>query len=80
MKNVTITLAEDVAQWARVRAAQLNTSVSRMLGDMLRDLMDRDRNYQSTLKEYLSREPQVLSGSGEAYPQREGLHARSSIR
>ena len=38
MKNVTITLDEKVARWARIRAAELNTSVSRLLGGMLERL------------------------------------------
>jgi hypothetical protein len=30
MKNVTITMEEEVARWARIRAAELETSVSRV--------------------------------------------------
>ena len=33
MKNVTITLDEEVARWARVMAAEQNTSVSRLVGE-----------------------------------------------
>ena len=35
LKNVTITLPEEVAYWARRRAAEENTSVSRLVGKML---------------------------------------------
>ena len=35
MKNVTITLDEKVAQWARVEAAKAGKSVSRFVGDLL---------------------------------------------
>jgi len=34
MKNVTITLDEETAAWARVHAAKQNMSVSRMIGEM----------------------------------------------
>jgi hypothetical protein len=37
MKNVTITLDEKVARWARIRAAEEETSLSRLVGEMLRD-------------------------------------------
>ena len=36
MKNVTITLKEEVARWARIKAAEKNTSVSRLVGEMLK--------------------------------------------
>jgi hypothetical protein len=36
---VTVTLEEDVAQWARIEAARQDTSVSRLLGAMLKELM-----------------------------------------
>ena len=35
MKNVTITLDEQTAVWARVYAARHDTSVSRLIGEML---------------------------------------------
>jgi hypothetical protein len=34
---VTVTLEEDVAQWARIEAARRDTSVSRLLGSMLKE-------------------------------------------
>ncbi len=39
LRNVTVTLEEDVAQWARIEAARQNTSVSRMLGALLKERM-----------------------------------------
>ena len=39
LRNVTITLSEEAAQWARKKAAEENTSVSRMVGRMLEDQM-----------------------------------------
>ncbi len=37
LRNVTVTLEEDVAQWARIEAARRDTSVSRMLGALLKE-------------------------------------------
>jgi hypothetical protein len=39
LRNVTVTLEEDVAEWARIEAARRDTSVSRLLGSILKELM-----------------------------------------
>jgi len=39
LRNVTVTLEEDVAQWARIEAARRDTSVSRLLGQLLKERM-----------------------------------------
>jgi hypothetical protein len=36
-KNVTITLREEVVRWARIKAAERNTIVFRLLGEILQD-------------------------------------------
>jgi len=76
MKNVTITLEEEVALWARVRAAERDTSVSRLVGEMLREKMLGERSYQAAMQQYLSRQPKRLKRSGTKYPGREELHDR----
>jgi hypothetical protein len=76
MKNVTITLKEEVALWARVRAAERDTSVSRLVGEMLREKMLGERSYQAAMQQYLSRQPKRLKRAGAKYPQREDLHDR----
>ena len=43
LRNVTVTLEEDVAQWARIEAARRDTSVSRLLGELLKERMS-DQN------------------------------------
>lgn len=76
MKNVTITLDEDVARWARIRAAELDTSVSRMLGELLREQMARQVSYQSAMRQYVVREATPISEPGSRYPMRADLHDR----
>jgi hypothetical protein len=39
LRNVTVTLEEDVARWARIEAARRDTSVSRLLGALLKERM-----------------------------------------
>ena len=80
MKNVTITLEDDIAHWARIRAAELNTSVSRLLGEMLRELKQQEERYQAAMKQYLSQGPVKLKKSGAKYPAREELHDRTHLR
>jgi hypothetical protein len=76
MKNVTITLDEKVAKWARIRAAELDTSVSRLLGDLLREKMLEDRAYEAAMEKFLSVDPVKLKKPGAGYPRRDKLHAR----
>ncbi|MBZ5724142.1 MAG: CopG family transcriptional regulator [Acidobacteriia bacterium] len=39
LKNITITVSEEAAHWARKKAAEENTSVSKLVGRMLEDQM-----------------------------------------
>jgi hypothetical protein len=80
MKNVTITLDEEVARWARIMAAEQNTSVSRLVGEMLREKMIEEQNYQIAMQQYLSHPPTVLKIAGEKLPVREALYERKSLR
>ncbi len=79
MRNVTITLDEDVARWARIRAAKQGTSVSRMLGAFLREQMLEERGYKAAMKSYLSRPPWPFEKSS-SYPSRDELHDRKNLR
>ena len=46
MKNLTITVEDSVLEWARVEAARRGTSVSRMVGDFMAELMQREDAYE----------------------------------
>jgi len=72
MKNVTITLEEDVARWARIYAAKHNTSVSQLLGEILKEKMAQEDEYEAALSRYLSRRITIRSKG--RYPKREDLH------
>ena len=76
MKNVTITLDEEVARWARIRAAEQNTSVSRLVGEMLKEKMQSEEAYLLAMKQFLAKKPRVINKSGAPYPSREELHER----
>ena len=76
MKNVTITLREDVARWARIRAAERETSVSRLIGEMLKQQMLDEGSYGAAMHQYLNRSAKPLKQPGSRYPRREELHGR----
>ncbi len=76
MKNVTITLDEEVARWARIRAAERNTSVSRLVGEMLKEKMQEEERYRQAMESFLSQKPKVLRKPGTKLPKREELYDR----
>lgn len=80
MRNVTITLEEEVARWVRVRAAEENTSVSRLVGELLRQQMKDEQAYGAAMKRYLSKKPKQLKRRGDLSPERAELHDRSHLR
>jgi plasmid stability protein len=45
VKNITISVPEDVYREARIRAAERGTSVSALVGDYLRSLADRETEF-----------------------------------
>ena len=53
MKNVTVTMEESVADWARMEAARRNTSVSRLVGELLAEKMRHDDAYERAAREAL---------------------------
>ncbi|MBL7178614.1 MAG: CopG family transcriptional regulator [Desulfobacterales bacterium] len=76
MKNITITLEEKVASWARIRAAERETSVSRLVGEMLKEKMLEEESYGASMQHYLSKPPVLIKEPGTRYPTREKLHER----
>lgn len=53
MKNVTVTMEDSVAVWARMEAARRNTSVSRLIGELLAEKMRHDDAYERAMREAL---------------------------
>lgn len=80
MKNVTITLDEKTASWARIYAAKHNTSVSRMVGEMLQQRMREGHEYDEAMRRFLAKKPVRLKRTGTRYATRDDLHDRSRLR
>ena len=74
MKNVTVTMEDGVADWARIEAARRNTSVSRLVGEMLAEKMRHDDAYERAMNEWLSRD--TWKSDGLPYLKRDELHDR----
>jgi hypothetical protein len=80
VKNVTITLDEKTAAWARRHAAEQNTSLSRFIGELLERSMRQSREYEQAMRSYLGGGPAKLRKRGAKYPSREEIHDRARLR
>jgi hypothetical protein len=80
VKNITITLDEKTAAWARNQAAEHDMSLSRFVGELLEQTMHGSRDYRRAMRSYLSRQPARLKAKGARYPRREELYDRRRVR
>ena len=78
LRNITITLEETVARWARIEAARQDTSVSRFLAEILKQRMTELDDYEAAKRRALARKP-FLKSDGR-YPSREEVHDRARLR
>lgn len=76
MKNVTIRLDENVALWVRVHAKEQKTSVSRFVGEMLKERMLEEETYHAAMRQYLSKPKVFIKGSVSTYPNRDMIYER----
>ncbi len=50
VKNLTITVDETALEWARIEAAKRNSSVSRLVGEMLSEKMRQEDAYAQAIR------------------------------
>jgi hypothetical protein len=79
MKNITVTLDEKTAAWARIHAARRNQSLSRFLGELLHEKMRESREYETAMRRFWAVGPKNLS-NGKAYPARDEIYERKNLR
>lgn len=79
MKNITITMEEKVAEWTRIEAAKRNTSVSRLVGEMLAEKMQREDAYARALREWQD-DLVTLSSNAQPLPRRAEIYADRTAR
>jgi hypothetical protein len=78
LRNVTVTLEENVARWARMEAARQDTSLSQFLAGILQERMRETDDYDRAMRQALARKP-FLKTDGR-YLSREEVHDRSRFR
>lgn len=78
LRNITITLEESVARWARIQAATHEISVSRFLANLLKERMTQNGEYDTAKRRSLGRKP-FLKTDGR-YLSREEVHDRARFR
>lgn len=78
IRKVTVSLEEEVILWARREAARRDTSVSRLLEDLLKQQMAREKRYEKAMRSALARAP-FLKSDGR-YLSRDEVHGRARLR
>jgi hypothetical protein len=72
---MTIKISEEAALWARRRAAEENTSVSRLVGEMLERQMRLTDDYWRAFEHWKSNHPLAAEGA-QGRMSRDDVHAR----
>jgi hypothetical protein len=78
MKNVTITVEESALEWARIEAARRNSSVSRLVGEMLAEKMRQEDAYAQAMRKATKLES--WGASDGTYLTRDALYDRHNFR
>jgi hypothetical protein len=78
LKNVTVKLETEVVRWARIEAARRETSVSRLLGELLKQRMLEQDGYAAAMRRALARKP--FPETDGRYLTREEAHDRTRLR
>ena len=80
MKNITITLDDQTAEWARAQATEQGLSLSRYVSDVLRKQLPKAQSYVRAMNSFLAREPWQLRNPGEKLPTRDEIYDRGMLR
>lgn len=74
-KNITIRISDEAILWARRQAVEENTSVSRLVGEMLERQMRLSDQYWRAFDHWKSNRPLAVLGAAERLT-REDVHER----
>jgi hypothetical protein len=74
-RNVTIGISDETALWTRRKAAEENTSVSRLVGEMLERQMRLTADYWRAFERWKSNRPRAAFGATQRLT-REQAHER----
>ena len=76
MKNVRITVSDDLARWLRLKAAEDDRSVSRWIAELLERMQRREEDYQEAMKSCLAMKPRKIDWPDGCKPTRQELYDR----
>ena len=74
MRDVTISLPDDLARWVREKAAEDDRSVSQWIADCLARLRQQEEQYDAVMRRSLSRRPSDVGWREGRKPTREELY------
>jgi len=80
MRNVTITLDNETATQAKVRAAERGMSLSRYIGEVLRRELRNGDIYDAAYRSWRAGKAFPLSGEPKDSPKREEIYDRPVLR
>jgi predicted transcriptional regulator len=80
MKNITISMPDDLARKVRVLAAKADTSMSQYLCQLAAEKTAADDAYAAAMERFLSRSRGGLNLAGQKLPTREEIHDRDALR
>ena len=78
MKNVTLTLRQEVVDWLRVEAAKSGLSMSAFVADLLESRMGRGKDQLAALEHFLG--GAGYTGIAANLPKRDELYDRPALR
>jgi hypothetical protein len=76
MKNITISLPNELAHKAKVFAAEHNTSVSRFVGSLLSERLENELSYRSAMETWCAQPPSMINEPEAPYPSRDSVYER----
>ena len=76
VRNITITVPEDVARWLKDKAAEADRSVSSWIRELLERTRCEEDEYETAMKRFLARKPRKIEWSGGCRPAREEVYDR----
>ena len=77
MKNITVSVPDDVYRKARIRAAERGSSVSALVADYLRSLSERDTEFARLETQQRRVQDEIARFSARDRLGRDELHARA---
>ncbi|MCK6527880.1 DUF6364 family protein [Myxococcota bacterium] len=75
MKDITISVDENVARWAKVWAAQHDSSISKLVGELLKKCMIEESGYDEAMRDFFD-SPGWSFHESPRYPTRDEVHDR----